>query len=302
MSKISTSKKKIRVLTWKEVGLLCKNTVIEFFKEKSFLHGAALSYYTVFALVPMLYLSFETFGKIVGQKTMVEIIGKMLKEQVGIKDISGILSFLQEMDMDKGSWVLDSMGIIALVISSSALLISLRDSLNEFFDVERVFKNKRSMILSSLLSRLTSVGLLTAFGLVIIILYFAQTILISFGSQIFGKIDALNWFFNEVAQHGISILSNMIIFTLIFRYLHDGVVKWKLALAGATVTAILLYFGQLLIKFYIGKYFFAKDGGIAGTLMIILAWTYYSSQIIFFGAKFTAVYAKMVGREIVAKK
>jgi membrane protein len=68
------------------------------------------------------------------------------------------------------------------------------------------------------------------------------------------------------------------------------------------LTAFLLYFGQLLIKYYLGNFFFAKDGGIAGTMLVMLTWMYYSSQIIFFGAKFTAVYGKMVGKTIHARK
>lgn len=294
-------KKGIRHLSWGEIWRLIRTTFIEFFKEQSFLHGAALSYYTIFALVPMLYLAFATFGKVVGAETMIKIVEKLLHEQVGIKDVSGILSFLNEMQIDKGSFILNTFGVIALVISSSALLMSLRGSLNEFFDIEREFKDRKKLIVNRVLSRLLSVLLLTIFGLIVVVLYFAQTLLVSFGSKLLGDVDALYWVFMQVAQHGIAILSNLLIFTLLFRYLHDGVVQWKLAISGAMVTSVLLYVGQLLIKIYIAKYFFARDGGIAGTLMVILVWTYYSSQIIFFGAKYTAVYAKMVGRPILIK-
>jgi membrane protein len=69
-------------------------------------------------------------------------------------------------------------------------------------------------------------------------------------------------------------------------------------MAGATATALLLYLGQLLIKYYLTNYFFAAEGGIAGTIFVLLAWVYYSAQIIFLGAKFTAVYATMVGSPI----
>lgn len=294
-------KKGIRHLSWSEIGVLIKNTFIEFFKEKSFFHGAALSYYTIFALVPMLYLSFATFGKVVGHETMVEIVGKMLREQVGVKDVNGIISFLNEMNLEKGSLFLNAAGIIALILSSTALLMSLRGSLNDFFDLEKVFDNKKKMIVDTIVSRLISVSMLAVFGVIVIVLYFAQTILISLGNEIFQETNAISWMFMEFTQHGISILTNLLIFTLIFRYLHDGVVMWKLAFGGGLMTAILLYFGQLLIKSYLAHYFFAKDGGIAGTLMIILLWTYYSSQIIFFGAKFTAVYAKTVGKTILVK-
>jgi membrane protein len=89
---------------------------------------------------------------------------------------------------------------------------------------------------------------------------------------------------------------------LVFKYVHDGIVKWRLAFRGALLTGTLLYLGQLLIKYYLFNYFFAANGGIAGTFFIILAWVYYSSQIIFYGAKFTAVYAKLIGQPIQFKK
>ena len=72
-------------------------------------------------------------------------------------------------------------------------------------------------------------------------------------------------------------------------------------MAGALVTGILLYLGQLLIKYYLGNFFFASKGGFAGSFFVILAWVYYSSQIIFLGAKFTAVYARMVDQPIRVK-
>jgi len=291
----------INQLTWTEVGVLIKKTVKEFFQEKSFLHGAALSYYTIFALVPLLYLAFATFGKIVGNTKMVEIIGDLLREQVGIKDVSGILSFLHGVDMEKGSFFLNVIGIIALLISSTALLASLRGSINEFFDIEVVHESNKKMIISHLVSRLVSITLLTIMGVVVIVVYFAQTVLLSFGSHLFEGSEAVHWLVLNLIEHGLSILSSVIIFLFIFKYLHDGVVKWKLAFAGAMVTGVMLYFGQLLIKYYLGNFFFAKDGGIAGTMLVLLTWMYYSSQIIFFGAKFTAVYAKTIGEPIVVR-
>ncbi|MBI3240218.1 MAG: YihY/virulence factor BrkB family protein, partial [Flavobacteriia bacterium] len=88
-------------------------------------------------------------------------------------------------------------------------------------------------------------------------------------------------------------------FTIIFKYLNDGRVEWKLAISGALVTAILLYMGQLLIKYYLKNYFFGSSIGLPGTILVMLAWMYYSSQIIFLGAKFTKVYATKVGRPII---
>lgn len=295
-------KKGIRHLSWGEIWQLIKKTFIEFFQEKSFLHGAALSYYTIFALVPIIYLAYATFGKFLGNERMSEIIGNLLNKQIGIEDVSGILSFLKGVDMEKGSLILNIVGVIALLLSSTALMASLRNSINEFFDISRKFDSHKKLIVSHLLSRLISVSLLTMMGAVIIIVYFAQSLILPFASQLFEDIESMNWFVIVLFEHIMSLFSSIVIFMFIFKYLHDGIVEWKLALGGAIVTAVLLSVGGLLIKYYLGNIFFAKDGGIPGTMLVILAWMYYSSQIIFLGAKFTAVYARMVGKTIVVKK
>jgi membrane protein len=287
-----------RKLSYKEIFDLFRETIVEFFKEKLFIHCAALSYYTVLTLVPIIYLSIVSFGKIIGQETMVTIIAKFLKENIGISDVAGIIDFLNDVDFEKGNIVMQLIGIFVILFSSSALFNSLKFSINEFFDIEKKFDSRKKEFLSGLMARLKSIILLTFFGFVVIITYFAQTIVISFGTQILGEIDTLMWFLYVFAQHILVILSNVIIFVLIFKYLHDAIVPWKIALAGSAFTSVLLYVGQLLIKYYLTNYFFARDGGLAGTILVILVWMFYSSHIIFLGAKFTAVYAKKIGKPL----
>lgn len=288
----------IRKLSWAEVFLLFKQTVKAFFKEKSFFHGAALSYYTIFALIPIIYLSITAFGYVVGQQNMELIIGDLLRNQVGIEDISGIMDFLKEVDFEKENFALNLIGIISLVVSSTALFASLKMSINEFYNVERVFEQTHKAILADLLSRAISIGMLSFFGLVLIITYFGQIFLVSFGQSIFENIAVFQWFFSTVVQQGVSIAANWIIFASVFKWLNDGKVRWKLAFAGSLLTSVLMYLGHILIKYYLTNFFFAKNGGIAGSLLIILTFVYYSSQIIFFGAKFTAEYGKMVNQPI----
>lgn len=288
----------MRGLTWKERREVVKDTFKGFVDENSFFHGAALSYYTIFALVPLLYLSFATFGRIVGNKRMLEIIGYLLKEQIGITDINGILSFLDGVDLEGGNFVMQIIGVVILLISGTALFGSLRNSINAFYNIKPKIEGSKKIILSHLIARLVSISILTLIGIVIIVIYFAQTMLLSFGSYFLGNIEVVNGIFTLLFEHGLSILSNVIIFTFIFKFLNDGLVGWRIALNGAILTSLLLYFGQLLIRYYLTNYFFAADSGIAGTILVILAWVYYSSQIIFFGAKYTAVYANKIGKPI----
>jgi len=299
MSDQSKSKRGIRHLSWSEIGQLFKTTSVEFFQEQSFFHGAALAYYAIFALVPMIYLSLISFGKFVGQQTMLKIINTILREEVGLEDSSGIIDFLKEINFEKGSFILNIVGIVALLLSSSAMLASLRTSINEFFDITNTIEGRRARIVHNISFRLVSILLLPVLGIVVVVTYFGETFILSSGHTLLGSMTMVESVVMGILQHVLAILTNVLIFTLIFKYLHDGKVEWRLALAGATVTAILLYLGQLLIKYYLKHYFFGSSIGLPGTILVILAWMYYSSQIIFFGAKFTKVYAITVGKPII---
>jgi len=298
MSEPLASINKIRKLSWQESGQVIKETFVEFFQEQSFFHGAALAYYTVFAMVPMIYLSLISFGKFVGQKTMLEIIDKLLKEQVGLSDTGEIMEIMKGVNFEKGNFVMNTVGIVALLLSSSALLASLRTSLNAFLDVDVIFTDRRKRFVHTLGTRGMTVLFLPVFGLLLILTYFGQTFILSFGQDFFGALGPVEEVVLWLTQHITALLANILLFSLVFKYLHDGVVMWRLAFAGATVTAVLLYLGQLLIKFYLNNYFFGSSLGVAGTVLVLLAWMYYSSQIIFLGAKFMKVYAVKVNKAI----
>lgn len=287
-----------RKLTWLERWQVVKSTFVEFFQEQSFFHGAALAYYAVFALVPIIYLSLISFGKFVGQEYMLNMINTILRDEVGLEDSSGIMSFLQKVNFEKGSFILNVVGIIALLLSSSALLASLRTSINEFFDVRIDYEERRHRIYHNLRARLVNILLLPVLGLLIVVTYFGETVILSMGQSLFGSLSSLEAFILDMVQHVLAILTNVLLFAVIFKYLHDGKVEWRMAFSGAFVTAILLYLGQLLIKYYLKHYFFGSSIGVPGTILVMLAWMYYSSQIIFLGAKFIKVYAVKVGRPI----
>lgn len=282
----------------RSVFIITKDTLTGFFQENSFIHCAALSYYTVLTLVPIIYLSFASFGKIIGQENMVKIIGKFLNENIGIEDISGILDFLKKIDFEKGNMVMEIVGVFFLLFSASALFNALKISINDFMEIDKKFDSKKVKIIANIKTRLSSILILTFFGLVLITTYFAQIFLVSFGNMLFKDLDFFQYIIFLIVQHGVAIGSNLLIFVIIFKFLNDAKVHWKIAWRGSFFTSILLYFSQLGIKYYLMNYFFAKNAGIAGSILIILVWMYYSSHIIFLGAKFTSVYAKHIGKPL----
>ncbi|MDF3026195.1 MAG: ribonuclease [Fluviicola sp.] len=294
-----SAKVKIPKLSWKEVRTLFKRTFVEFFQEESFFHGAALAYYAVFAIIPIIYLAVISFGNILGQEEILRLIKVLLEEQVGLKDSSGILDFLSEVHFEKSSVILNIIGIIALMFSSSGLISSLRLSINEFYDIHVKIDDRKTQILYAVFIKLVAVFMLAVFGVTIVLLYTGETIFMSVSGKLYDSLHLEQQWIMSGLEHVVAIGINTILFSLVYKFLHDGKVVWKLALSGGLLTSFLLYIGQIGLKFYLTNFFFGSQMGIAGTLLIFLAWMYYSSQIIFLGAKFIKVYSELIGKPII---
>lgn len=275
-----------------------KTVFQEFFKEKSLMHGAALAYYGILALVPFLYLCVTVAGRLVGQDTMVDIISQILQKQVGIADVSGIMGFLKTVDLAHGNFFMEIIGLIALLFSSTAILSALKRSLNEFYDLDLNVLSRRRKIVRGIFSRLISMGFVIGITVLIMMLYFGQTIILSLSDEWLNDVSWLDSAFTWLVQFAVPILTNAIVFAFVFKYLNDGLVRWKFAIRGALLTSGLMFLGQWLIQFYLLNYFFGARGGVAGSFLVILVWMYYSSQIIFLGAKFINVWCKNAGTPI----
>jgi|GEM_PF-157463 len=303
MSQDLTSKKKektAKILSWRQIWILTKTTLTEYFSEASFRHAAALAYYTIFSIIPMIYLGVYFFGRFIGNEEAHLMISTFLKDYIGMDDVSGLMDFLKSYDVEKRNTVMEFVGIITLFFSSSAFVVSLQKSINDFLDIEVVEAPVKKMILRTLISRLLAIAFIGAFGVIIIVVYISQTVLISFGKEVLTN-PTMQFLFNNGLAHFASIATNFLVFTFMFKYIHDAIVKWKAAMAGALITSILVYLGQILIQYYLNNFFFAANGGVVGSLFAVLAWIFYTGLILFLGAKYVKVYSIMAGIPVEAK-
>ncbi len=287
-------------LSWTEILHLTKRTFVEYFSEATFRHAAALAYYAVFSLIPIIYLGVYFFGRFLGNETVHLMASDFLHDQVGMKDVSGLMDFLNSYDVEKRNPVMETVGIITLLFSSSAFVVSLQKSINDFLDIEPVKAPVKKMILRTIISRLLAIAFIGGFGVIVIIIYVSQTVLISLGQDLITN-QTLQFLFNNGLAHFASIATNFLVFTLMFKYVHEAKVKWKAAMSGALITALLVYLGQVLIKYYLTNFFFAADGGVVGSIFVILTWIFYTGQILFLGAKFVKVYSEMAGIPVTPK-
>jgi membrane protein len=280
---------------WYSVFFTIKDALSQYIQEGAFFHGAALAYYTLFAFVPIVYLTTSIFGRIFGQKNMENIVIDLLKNRIGISNTDDIMNILHQVNFDRPNIFLEALSILVLLYGCSAFFVSLKRSINEFFDISRKKRHEENILMDLIGFRFLSVAYLGVFALIIILLYFSQTFAFSILEHWIKTKNGFVDFSFSLLQYIISILSNLLIFIVVFKYIHDGTVPWKIALNGAFVTSIFLFISQLIIKYYLINYFFLGNLGIVGSLFIILAWVNYSAQIVFFGAKYTAVLAKKNG-------
>ncbi len=276
----------------KSILYLLKNATAEFFEEGAFFHGAALAYYTLFALIPLLYLTLISFGKIFGEDMCINAVTEIFQKNIGIEDISVFTAYLKNLNNQSKSFSLNLVMIIALLYSCSAFMVSLKYSINDFFNIQKRKREKLNVVMDILKFRFLSLAYLAVFALLILLSYFIQifafSVLENWLSSSFGNVHVGVILFH----HLFSILLNLLIIALIFKFVHDGTVRWSLAFKGALLTSLLLFMSQVIIKYYLQHYFFLGKGDVVGSMFVLMAWVFYTAQVIFFGAKFTYVYGK----------
>ena len=280
---------------------LSKDTLLSFFQERAFFHGAALSYYALFSMFPLLFLIISFLGRILGEDFILKLIKEFLLENVGLRNVDEIMEVVGTYNLDKGNIFLEIIGVAFVLIASSAFLTSLRNSINEFYNIERTVLKGRKAIQVNIFERLISLLFLAVFASIFLILYMFHSVGFTLLHSLLGSSSDIQRMFFSILDFSFSVLLNYIIFLLIFKFLNNGKVTWRVASMGAIVTAVLLFLGQLLIKYYLLNLFVLGTAGIAGSLFIFMAWVHYSSQIIFVGAKFTYTFSKKIGSPIVSK-
>jgi len=283
------------------IGLMLKafwDALKEYVQEGAFHHGAALAYYTLFAFIPIIYLTTSIYGRIIGQDNMRQIVSSLLQSGLGLQDSGTLLQLVEGISFEKPNFFLELVSIGILLYTCSAFMISLKRSLNEFFNVPKKRREESNFFMEIIGFRFVGVLLLAVFALVIILFYFLQVFIFS------ALTNWLHWnngfvdFSLQVLQVVLTLLSNVLIFLLIFKYMHNAKVSWRVARDGAIATALLLYVSQWLIGYYLHHYFIMGKLGVANSIFIMLAWIHYSAQIVFFGAQFTFHIGKVLNDRI----
>ena len=255
--------------------------------------GAALSFYTMFSLAPLLVIIISLAGFIFGEDAARGEIVSQIDSLIG-RDGAEIVQTALKNTQDPES------GLIALVISlitsfigSTIVFVELQDSLNMIWKVKP--KPGRNLIKGLIRDRLTSFAIVIGTGFLLLVSLVISALLSALSNFITDSFAGFPLWILELINIIISFGIIYLLFAMIFRVLPDVHLRWSDVWVGALVTALLFVLGKYLIGLYIGTSTLGSTYGAAGSLVILLLWIYYSAQILFLGAEFTQVYAQRFG-------
>jgi membrane protein len=256
--------------------------------------GASLSYYTLFAIAPILLVATAIAGSVFGAEAVRgEIVGQ-LDALVGHEGAVAVQSLLEGAAHRPAGMVATLIGGITFLIASTGAFLELQVAFNTIW---RVKPNPEGHVYAFVMDRVRSFGLVVAIGFLLLVSLIVTAALAALNAWLFNLAPANRLMWN-IVNTLVSIVVTTGLFALLFRILPDVRLRWRDVTTGAVVTAVLFTVGQQVIGLYLGRSAVASMYGAAGSMMILLLWVYYSCQILLFGAQFTRVWAARQGRKV----
>ena len=272
---------------------LAKQTFKEYSADKAPRLGAALSYYTLFSLGPLLLIATAVAGLVFGPEAVQGRLSGELQNLVGRGASEAIEVMVKSANRPKAGLLSTVVGVVTLFLGASGVFTELRSALNQVWDVP---PPPSAGLLSTVKERLASFGMVLAVGFLLLVSLIVTAALSAVDGYLSGLLPAVRLL--QALNVAGSLVVITVAFALLFRFLPDAPVAWRDVWLGAAVTALLFTIGKALIGLYLGHSAVASAYGAAGSLVVVLVWVYYAAQIFFYGAELTQVFATRHGSRL----
>ena len=266
--------------------------------------AAALAYYTIFSLAPLLVIVIAITGLIWEADVVRTQLLNQIQGLVGVEGATFVADLITNTGSQTEGIVATLIGIITLLFGALGVFNELHNSLNIIWEVEEEKpKGFLQTIKKVVIDRLLSFTMILGIGFLLLV-----SLVVSAGlsatQETIGNAIPLSEFLLQIVNTIISIAVITVLFALMYKFLPDAEIAWRDVWVGAFITSIFFSLGKTAIGLYLGNSAVASSFGAAGSLILLLVWIYYSAQILFFGAEFTQVYANKYGSKIIpeAKK
>jgi membrane protein len=280
------------------VQKILKNSFIKYKKDDPIRLGGTTAYFTIFAIAPILIIIISIFGLIFEEQTISDKIYNELNVLIGSQGADFIKTIVQNFRETERDLLGTIIGVAVFLIASTTFFNVLQNSLNFIWRVRAKPKNN---LFKSLKDRLLSFGLILSIGFILLV-----------SLVIDAALSFLKDFLNNYLQNYTYILIRLLnfiisfgiltfVFALIYRFLPDTKIRWRVTWIGSVITAILFTIGKYLIGLILGASNINVMYGAAGSVVVFILWVFYSSIILFFGAEITQQYAEYYNYEIKPK-
>jgi membrane protein len=278
---------------------LLKNTAGAFSDDNAFKLSASLSYYTIFALGPLLIIIISLSAIFYGKDVVEGKLFDQLSGLVGSDAALQIQSILINAQQTHATTLGAIIGFIVLFIGATGVFTEIQGSINFIWSVRA--KPKKGWV-KYLFNRLISFSLIIGLGFLLLVSLIVNALLTFLSDTLTRKFPHFPVGLFNLANSLIILTVITCLFAVIYKVLPDAIISWKDAWIGSIFTALLFLLGKFLIGYYLGKSNLGVTYGAAASIVILLAWVYYSSLILYFGAEFTKVYALHSGEGIRPKE
>jgi membrane protein len=275
-----------------------KTTASEFMSNNSLRHAAALSYYTIFSLPPLLLIVITAASAIYGAEAVTGQVYGQMKGFLGADSAKFLQDSIAEFTKQQKSGLAAIIGVGTLIFAATTFFVTLQESINDIWNLK---VKPRNGIWQFVRDRLLSFGLILSVALLLLISFVISAVLSVFTDYLQRLLPEVTIIIIHLVDFGLSLLITSLLFALIYRFLPDAIIRWRDVGVGAFITALLFLLGKYLIAFYIAKSDPGSAFGAAGSAIVLLLWVNYSSLIIFFGAEFTQEFADAFGQKVQPK-
>ncbi len=273
---------------------LLKNTVRESLNDKVMRLSAAMSYYAIFSLAPLLLIAISIAGFLYGQDAASGLLAEQLQQTLGAAAAETVQDMIASTRDQSSSVAASIIGVIMMLVGAGGVFLQLQDALNIAWGLA---PNPDRGVGGIIRDRLLSFSMVLTVGFLLLISLLLTTFLQAMSDWVSMTLPLPAVFWSLLSAI-ISFAVIAALFAAIFRVLPDAELEWRDVRLGAVVTAVLFVIGKFVLGWYLGREATTSGYGSAGALIVVLLWVYYSTLILLVGAEFTQVYAEHRGREI----
>ena len=276
-----------------------KQTFKEWTESNAFRDAASLAYYAIFSIPGLLIIIIWIAGHFFGEDAIRGQISQQIQDIMGSDVALSIENMIGSALIDKENIFMKIVGVFSMVFGATTIFFQLQKSLNNLWEVEPA---PTKAWLKFFMDRANSLGMILVIGFLLMITMVLSSLISLFNTFITQQLGMETYILMSLVNFIIGFLLVVVVFAVMFKVLPDVEVPWRSVWGGALITALLFTFGKFLLSLYFSEFKPTSTFGKAGTVILIMMWINYTCVLIFFGAKFTKVYAEKKGYNVQPSK